>query len=49
MRRSETPGVSATISAAWSALYFDVMKTLAWQSLRMYASSPLVSRDEHAV
>ena len=26
--RSDTPGVSSTISAAWSALYFDVMKTL---------------------
>ena len=32
---ASTPGVSATISAAWSALYVDVMKTLASQSLTM--------------
>ena len=37
------------ISVAWSALYLDVMKTLASQSRRMYDSSPLVSRDDAAV
>jgi hypothetical protein len=35
IKRSETPGVSASTSVAWSALYFDVMKTLASQSRRM--------------
>ena len=43
------PGVSSTISAAWSALYFEVMKTFASESFRMYDSSPLVSRDDAAV
>ena len=47
--RSETPGVAATISAAWSALALDVMNTLASQSRTMYESSPLVRRDDAAV
>ena len=47
--RSSTPGLPATISAAWSALYVEVMNTFAWQSSRMYSSSGLVSRLEHAV
>ena len=46
MSRSSTTGVLATISAAWSALYCEVMKARASQSLMMYSSSPLCSRDD---
>jgi hypothetical protein len=36
-------------SAAWSALYFEVMYARAPQSLMMYSSSWLVSRDDAQV
>ncbi|CAB4835617.1 unannotated protein [freshwater metagenome] len=47
--RSCTFGVSGSTSAAWSDLYFEVKNTLAAESLRMYASSLLVSRLEQFV
>ena len=44
-----TAPISGRISAAWSALYRDVMNARAPQSETMYDSSPLVRRDEQAV
>ena len=42
-------GVDGTIAAAWSARWCDMITTRAPQSSTMYASSPLVSRDDAAV
>ena len=49
MRRVVTLGVDGTIAAACSARWCEVITTRAPQSSTMYASSPLVNRDDAAV
>ncbi|CAI8379504.1 MAG: Uncharacterised protein [Acidimicrobiales bacterium AG-410-I20] len=48
-KRASTFGVSEIISAAASALYGEVTNTRAPQSLTMYATSSVVSREDIAV